>query len=32
MTPNLLDAGGYFLFSGIGNIGDWAAGAGRAET
>ncbi len=25
MTLNLLDAGGYFLFSGIGNIGDWAA-------
>jgi hypothetical protein len=25
MTFNLLDAGGYFLFSGIGNIGDWAA-------
>lgn len=24
MTFNLLDAGGYFLFSGIGNIGDWA--------
>lgn len=25
MTFNLLDAGGYFLFSGVGNIGDWAA-------
>jgi hypothetical protein len=25
MTLNLLVAGGYFLFSGIGNIGDWAA-------
>ncbi|HEY6765081.1 MAG TPA: hypothetical protein VI386_09930 [Candidatus Sulfotelmatobacter sp.] len=25
MTLNLLEAGGYFLFSGIGNIGDWAA-------
>jgi hypothetical protein len=25
MTFNLFDAGGYFLFSGIGNIGDWAA-------
>jgi hypothetical protein len=25
MTINLLQAGGYFLFSGIGNIGDWAA-------
>ena len=25
MTFNLLSAGGYFLFSGIGNIGDWAA-------
>jgi len=25
MTINLLDAGGYFLFSGFGNIGDWAA-------
>ena len=25
MTFNLLDAGGYFLFSGIGGIGDWAA-------
>jgi hypothetical protein len=25
MTFNLLDAGGYFLFSGIGNFGDWAA-------
>lgn len=24
MTVNLLDAGGYFLFSGFGNIGDWA--------
>jgi hypothetical protein len=24
MTINLLQAGGYFLFSGIGNIGDWA--------
>ncbi len=24
MTFNLLDAGGYFLFSGIGNFGDWA--------
>ena len=24
-TFNLLDAGGYFLFSGIGNFGDWAA-------
>jgi hypothetical protein len=24
MTINLLDAGGYFLFSGVGNIGDWA--------
>lgn len=23
MTLNLLSAGGYFLFSGIGNIGDW---------
>ena len=25
MTFNLLQAGGYFLFSGMGNIGDWAA-------
>lgn len=25
MTFNLFDAGGYFLFSGIGNIGDWSA-------
>ncbi len=25
MTFNLLEAGGYFLFSGIGNFGDWAA-------
>jgi hypothetical protein len=25
MTFNLFHAGGYFLFSGIGNIGDWAA-------
>jgi hypothetical protein len=25
MTLNLFDAGGYFLFSGIGNFGDWAA-------
>jgi hypothetical protein len=25
MTLNLLGVGGYFLFSGIGNIGDWAA-------
>ena len=25
MTFNLLDVGGYFLFSGIGNFGDWAA-------
>jgi len=25
MTFNLFDAGGYFLFSGIGNFGDWAA-------
>src|SRR3984893_10213085 len=25
MTFNLLGVGGYFLFSGIGNIGDWAA-------
>jgi hypothetical protein len=25
MTFNLFDAGGYFLFSGIGNLGDWAA-------
>jgi hypothetical protein len=24
MTINLLQGGGYFLFSGIGNIGDWA--------
>jgi hypothetical protein len=24
MTFNLFDAGGYFLFSGVGNIGDWA--------
>ena len=24
MTINLLGAGGYFLFSGLGNIGDWA--------
>lgn len=24
MTVNLLQAGGYFLFSGLGNIGDWA--------
>jgi hypothetical protein len=24
MTFSLLDAGGYFLFSGIGNFGDWA--------
>ncbi len=25
MTFNLFGVGGYFLFSGIGNIGDWAA-------
>lgn len=25
MTFNLFDAGGYFLFSGIGNFGDWAS-------
>jgi hypothetical protein len=25
MTFNLFEAGGYFLFSGIGNIGDWSA-------
>lgn len=25
MTFNFLEAGGYFLFSGLGNIGDWAA-------
>ena len=25
MTVNLLEFGGYFLFSGVGNIGDWAA-------
>jgi hypothetical protein len=25
MTFDLFDAGGYFLFSGIGNFGDWAA-------
>ena len=25
MTFNLFHVGGYFLFSGIGNIGDWAA-------
>jgi hypothetical protein len=25
MTLNLFSVGGYFLFSGIGNIGDWAA-------
>jgi hypothetical protein len=25
MTFNLFDVGGYFLFSGIGNLGDWAA-------
>ena len=25
MTFNLFQAGGYFLFSGIGNVGDWAA-------
>ena len=25
MPFNLFDAGGYFLFSGIGNFGDWAA-------
>ena len=25
MTFNLFDAGGYFLFSGVGNFGDWAA-------
>lgn len=24
MTMNLLEASGYFLFSGVGNIGDWA--------
>ena len=24
MTINLLQAGGYFLFSGLGNVGDWA--------
>lgn len=24
MTINLLQAGGYFLFSGVGNVGDWA--------
>jgi hypothetical protein len=29
MTFNLLDAGGYFLFSGIGNFGDWAAVVAR---
>src|ERR1700682_435374 len=28
MTFNLFEAGGYFLFSGIGNISDWAAVAG----
>jgi hypothetical protein len=27
-TFNLFDAGGYFLFSGIGNFGDWAAVVG----
>jgi hypothetical protein len=25
MTFNLFEAGGYFLFSGIGDVGDWAA-------
>ena len=25
MTINLLQAAGYFLFSGVGNIGDWAS-------
>lgn len=25
MTFNLFEAGGYFLFSGVGNIGDWTA-------
>jgi hypothetical protein len=25
MTFNLFDVGGYFLFSGVGNVGDWAA-------
>jgi hypothetical protein len=25
MTFNLFDAGGYFLFSGVGNFGDWAS-------
>ena len=25
MTFNLFDAGGYFLFSGVGNFGDWTA-------
>lgn len=25
MTVNLLECGGYFLFSGVANIGDWAA-------
>ena len=25
MTFNLVEAGGYFLFSGIGDVGDWAA-------
>jgi hypothetical protein len=25
MTVNLLQGGGYFLYSGVGNIGDWAA-------
>jgi len=24
VTVNLLQAGGYFLFSGVGNFGDWA--------
>ena len=25
MTVNLLQAAGYWLFSGVGNVGDWAA-------
>lgn len=29
MTFNLFDAGGYFLFSGVGNFGDWAAVVGE---
>lgn len=28
MTFNLFDAGGYFLFSGIGNVGDWSVVVG----